>query len=80
MLAFMFAILGGFAAGVLVLIAIVVAISDLDEPPCEDMATPYREGLLAAARLQQAALEAEQQLYAAMAQGIEAERRAGGRS
>jgi hypothetical protein len=35
------------------------------EPPAEDRAAPYREGLRASIRLQRAAQDLEQQIYAA---------------
>jgi hypothetical protein len=41
------------------------------EPPVEDLATPYREGLHAAIRMQGVAQDLEQQIYAEAAQHME---------
>jgi hypothetical protein len=40
-------------------------------PPVEDVATPYREGLHAAVRMQQVAQDLEQQIYAEAARQME---------
>jgi hypothetical protein len=60
--------------GFLILLAI-GALSDKPSvpPPSEDLATPYREGLHAAVRMQRVAQDLEQQIYAEAAQHIEAE-------
>jgi hypothetical protein len=42
-------------------------------PPSEDAATPYREGLHAAVRMQQVAQDLEQQIYAEAARQMEGE-------
>jgi hypothetical protein len=42
-------------------------------PPVEDAATPYREGLHAAVRMQQVAQDLEQQIYAEAAQHLDRE-------
>jgi hypothetical protein len=55
--------------GFLILLAI-GALSDKPPapPPSEDLATPYREGLHAAVRMQRVAQDLEQQIYAEAAQ------------
>jgi hypothetical protein len=57
--------------GLVALIVVIVAILSPEKPqqapvgaPVEDLAAPYREGLYAAMRMQGAAHELEQQLYA----------------
>ncbi len=57
---------------------ILLAIGALDDkapapPPAEDLATPYREGLHAAVRMQRVAQDLEQQIYAEAARVAEAE-------
>jgi hypothetical protein len=42
-------------------------------PPVEDLATPYREGLHAAVRMQRVAQDLEQQIYAEAAQHMNSE-------
>ena len=42
-------------------------------PPVEDPATPYREGLHAAIRMQKVAQDLEQQIYAEAAKHMDAE-------
>ena len=60
--------------GFLILLAI-AAVSDKApaSPPAEDLATPYREGLHAAVRMQRVAQDLEQQIYAEAARVAEAE-------
>jgi hypothetical protein len=57
---------------------ILLAIAALDDkaptpPPPESAATPYREGLHAAVRMQRVAQDLEQQIYAEAAQHLDAE-------
>ncbi len=57
---------------------LLLAIAALDDrapapPPAEDLATPYREGLHAAVRMQRVAQDLEQQIYAEAARVAEAE-------
>jgi hypothetical protein len=67
--------------GVAVLILAVVTVCRRDHPAPEtqpvepDPAAPYREGLHAVIRLQQAAQECEQLLYVETMRSIQAERR-----
>lgn len=65
MMAVIEAVLAGL--GVLFLVVLALSLVSRDEtpaPPVEDLAAPYREGLHAATRLQLAALDLEQQIYA----------------
>jgi hypothetical protein len=69
-------------AAMLAVIAIVVVVlaiwaltrpESAPPPPMEDAATPYREGLHAAVRMQRVAQDLEQQIYAEAAQHMEGE-------
>ncbi|HSZ12649.1 MAG TPA: hypothetical protein VK790_01270 [Solirubrobacteraceae bacterium] len=59
--------------GVVVFVVIVLAalVRSLTDPPREDRVTPYREGLDAANRMQRAAQNLEQQIYAEAARHTE---------
>lgn len=63
------------ALGVLFLVVLALSLVSRDETPAppieEDLAAPYREGLHAAARLQLAALDMEQRIYAEAARHME---------
>jgi hypothetical protein len=61
------------ALGVIVLaLAVIGAVGGYStEPPGEDRAAPYREGLHAANRIQRVAQDLEQQIYAEAARQIE---------
>jgi hypothetical protein len=63
------------ALGVIVLALIVIgALAGLSpDPPGEDRAAPYREGLQAANRIQRVAQDLEQQIYAEAARQTESE-------
>jgi len=64
MMAVVEALLALFGLGVLILLAS-VALSDDSPPtpPSKDVATPYREGLHAAMRMQAVAQDLERQIY-----------------
>ncbi len=62
--------------GLLFLILIMIAVLSSETPsppPAEDVATPYREGLHAAVRMQQVAQDLEQRIYAEAARQMERE-------
>lgn len=64
------AVLAGLGVGLLIFLAIGVLVARAPaepSPPYEDAATPYREGLHAAIRMQHIAHDLEQQIYAAAA-------------
>jgi hypothetical protein len=60
-----------------VILLVVAALSDKPAPPppppAEDIASPYREGLHAAVRMQRVAQDLEQQIYAEAAQHMSSE-------
>lgn len=60
---------------VLLILLAIGALSDTAPiaPPTKDPATPYREGLHAAIRMQRVAQDLEQQIYAEAAQHLDAE-------
>ncbi len=68
------AILAVVGLGLLIVLAL-AALSDGAPvpPPAEDPATPYREGLHAAVRMQQVAQDLEQQIYAEAAKHMDAD-------
>jgi hypothetical protein len=68
------ALLALIGLGLLLLLAI-GALSDNAPapPPVEDAATPYREGLRAAIRMQSVAQDLEQQIYAEAARHMDAD-------
>jgi hypothetical protein len=61
--------------GVIVLVVMVIAalVPSLTDSPREDRVTPYREGLDAANRMQRAAQDVEQQIYAEAARHLESD-------
>jgi hypothetical protein len=60
---------------VLLVLLTIGALSDTaaPAPPTDDPATPYREGLHAAVRMQRVAQDLEQQIYAEAAQHMDGE-------
>jgi hypothetical protein len=68
------AVLAVIGLGLLILLAI-GALSDETPapPPPDDAATPYREGLHAAIRMQRVAQDLEQQIYAEATRHLETE-------
>lgn len=60
--------------GLLFLLVLLIGVlSSETPPPVEDVATPYREGLHAAVRMQQVARDLEQQIYAEAARQMDGE-------
>jgi hypothetical protein len=67
-------ILAVIGLGLLLLLAIgALAEKPTPPPPTEDPATPYREGLHAAIRMQVVAQDLEQQIYAEAARHLDGE-------
>jgi hypothetical protein len=72
-MAFIEVVLAIIGLGLLILLAIGAISENAPEPP-EDPATPYRQGLHAAIRMQAVAQDLEQQIYAEAAKHMEGER------
>jgi hypothetical protein len=71
-MAFIEVVLAIIGLGLLILLAIGAISENAPEPP-EDPATPYRQGLHAAIRMQAVAQDLEQQIYAEAAKHMKGE-------
>lgn len=67
------ALLALIGVGLLLLLALGALAEKAPAPPSEDPATPYREGLHAAIRMQVVAQDLEQQIYAEAARHMDAD-------
>ncbi|MGC2372402.1 MAG: hypothetical protein WA484_00875 [Solirubrobacteraceae bacterium] len=67
------ALLALIGLGLLILLAIGALAEKAPAPPSDDPATPYREGLRAAIRMQVVAQDLEQQIYAEAARHMDAD-------